>query len=66
MAKELRVDAAMIALHGSTATSVPAPTAMPTSAVSSAGASFTPSPTMDGDALVLRLHLFDLHRLLAR
>mmetsp|Transcript_9075 Transcript_9075/g.28719 ORF Transcript_9075/g.28719 Transcript_9075/m.28719 type:complete len:362 (+) Transcript_9075:762-1847(+) len=30
----------------STATSVPAPTAMPTSAWASAGASFTPSPTM--------------------
>ena len=30
----------------STATSVPAPMAIPTSAVASAGASFTPSPTM--------------------
>jgi hypothetical protein len=32
--------------RASTATSVPAPIAIPTSAVSSAGASFTPSPTI--------------------
>ena len=52
----------------STATSVPAPMAMPTSAVASAGASFTPSPTMatlrppclealDGGGLVRRQDL---------
>ena len=52
----------------STATSVPAPMAMPTSAVASAGASLTPSPTIatrpaalleapHGRGLVLRQHL---------
>src|ERR1043166_3260764 len=55
----------------STATSVPAPMAMPTSAVTSAGARFTPSPPMatrfpSRRGLPLPLRLLDLLRLLLR
>src|SRR4026207_2398120 len=56
----------------STATSVPAPMAMPTSAVRRAGASFTPSPTIATRAprrrppLASALPLLALRRLLLR
>ena len=49
----------------STATSVPAPIAIPTSAVASAGASFTPSPTI-ADLPAARLEPPDRGRLVGR